>query len=48
MGQVTIYLDDAHEARLRKVAEDAGMPVSRWVAALIEQYTRTEWYAKAQ
>ncbi len=48
MAQVTIYLDEAHERRLRKAAEDAGMPVSRWVAALIERYTRTEWPAEVR
>jgi hypothetical protein len=46
MAQVTIYLDDSHERRLRKAAKDAGIPVSRWVAALIERYTRTEWPAE--
>jgi hypothetical protein len=43
MGQVTIYLDDQNERRLRNAAEAAGMPVSRWVASLIEQSGRTEW-----
>lgn len=46
MAQVTIYLDDTHERRLRKAAADAGIPVSRWVAALIDQHTRTEWPAE--
>ncbi|TVQ24494.1 MAG: CopG family transcriptional regulator [Spirochaetaceae bacterium] len=48
MGQVTIYLDDAHEQRLRKAAESAGVPVSRWLAALVEQHTRTEWPAEVR
>lgn len=48
MAQVTIYLDDTHEQRLRNAAKDAGMPVSRWVAALIERYTRTEWPAEVR
>jgi len=43
MGQVTIYLDDEHEQRMRKAAADTGQPVSRWVAALIEEKTRTQW-----
>jgi len=43
MGQVTIYLDDENEQRLRSAAAAAGMPVSRWVAALIQEKTRTEW-----
>lgn len=43
MGQITIYLDDQNERRLRNAAEAAGMPVSRWVASLIEQRGLTEW-----
>jgi len=43
MGQVTIYLDDESERRLKSAAAAAGVPVSRWVAALIESKTRTEW-----
>lgn len=48
MGQITIYLDENHEKRLRKAAGEAGVPVSRWVAALIEQHTRTEWPASVR
>lgn len=43
MGQVTIYLDDEHERRLRRAAKSAGVPVSRWVARLVEESTRNEW-----
>ena len=43
MGQVTIYLDDNNERRLKSAAEAAGMPVSRWVANLIQEKTRTQW-----
>ncbi|MDZ7804425.1 hypothetical protein [Thiohalophilus sp.] len=43
MGQVTIYLDDDNERRLKSAAEAAGMPVSRWVASLIQEKTRTHW-----
>ncbi|MFP4377730.1 MAG: hypothetical protein ACLFP4_11860 [Spirochaetales bacterium] len=42
-GQITIYLDKDIEQRLRKAARDAGIPVSRCVASVIEQHTRTEW-----
>ena len=48
MAQVTIYLDESHEQRLRKAAADAGIPVSRWVAALIERHTRMEWPAEVR
>jgi len=43
MGQVTIYLDDEHERRMRRAAAEAGQPVSRWVAGLIKDETRTHW-----
>jgi len=40
MGQVTIYLDDENEKRLKAAAKAAGVPVSRWVASLVEEKTR--------
>ncbi len=43
MGQVTIYLDDENEKRLKAAAKAAGMPVSRWVSSLVEEKTRTVW-----
>lgn len=43
MGQVTIYLDDEHERRMRQAAAEAGQPVSRWVAGLIKEQARTHW-----
>lgn len=43
MGQITIYLDDESERSLRKAAGAAGIPVSRWVAGLIREKTRTQW-----
>lgn len=43
MGQVTIYLDKETEQRLKSAAAAAKMPVSRWVAALVRDKTRTRW-----
>ena len=43
MGQVTIYLDDAHEKQMRIAARAAGLPVSRWLAKLVEEKTRNGW-----
>jgi hypothetical protein len=43
MAQVTIYLDPDTEHRLRAAASDAGLSVSRWIAELIEERTRTQW-----
>jgi hypothetical protein len=41
--QVTIYLDDAAERRLRAAARKSRVSVSRWVADLVESRTRTDW-----
>ncbi len=43
MGQVTIYLDDETEQRLKSAAAAAKMPVSRWIAKLVKDKTRTQW-----
>jgi type VI protein secretion system component VasK len=43
MGQVTIYLDDESEKRLKSAAKAAGVPVSRWVAQIVREKTRTVW-----
>lgn len=46
MAQVTIYLDDAAEKRVKAAARKAGVSVSRWVAELVENRTRMEWPAE--
>jgi hypothetical protein len=43
MGQITVYLDDENEKRLRTAAKKAGVPVSRWVASLVQEKIRAEW-----
>lgn len=43
MGQITIYLDDETEHRLKSAAAAAKIPVSRWIAALVRDKTRTQW-----
>jgi len=43
MGQVTIYLDDENEKRLKAAAKAAGVPVSRWVASLVEKRAGAVW-----
>lgn len=43
MGQVTIYLDDQKEKRVKAAAKAAGMPVSRWIATLVEEKTCAVW-----
>jgi hypothetical protein len=43
MGQVTLYLDPETEMKLKSAAKAAGVSQSRWVAALIQQKTASEW-----
>lgn len=43
MGQVTIYVDDDGEQRLKAAAKAAGVSVSRWVARAVREKTRKEW-----
>jgi hypothetical protein len=46
VAQITIYLDSAAERRVKAAARKAGVSVSRWVADLVENRTRTEWPAE--
>lgn len=43
MAQVTIYLDDETEERMKRAAEEAGVSRSRWVAEAIRERTATTW-----
>ncbi len=43
MGQVTLYLDNETEEKMRTAAKAAGVSQSRWVADLIRDKTATEW-----
>lgn len=43
MGQVTLYLDNETEDRMKTAAKAAGISQSRWVADLIREKTATEW-----
>ncbi len=48
MAQVTIYLDDDAARRVKAAARKSGVSVSRWVAELVENRTRTVWPAEAR
>ena len=48
MAQVTIYLDDAAERRVRAAARRSKVSVSRWLAELVESRVRTEWPPKVR
>ena len=43
MGQVTIYVDDELETKLKTEAKAAGVSVSRWVSQIIQQQTENHW-----
>lgn len=46
MAQVTIYLDEPTAAAMRRAAAMAGVSVSRWIAALVQEHTATQWPAE--
>ena len=48
MAQITIYLDDEHDSRLRAAAKAEGVSASRWIAQLIEDKTRSDWPANVR
>lgn len=43
MAQVTIYLDEETEERMKRAAEEAGISRSRWVADAIREKTSITW-----
>lgn len=43
MGQVTIYLDNSIETKMKEAAKSSRVSVSKWVAGIIEEKTATEW-----
>jgi predicted transcriptional regulator len=45
MAQLTLYLDDELETRLRAAARAANLSQSRWVANLIAEKLHNEWPA---
>lgn len=48
MGQVTIYLDDESEKRVKAAAKKAGISVSRWLAMLVHENAHTVWPESVQ
>ncbi len=48
MGQITIYLDDAEEQRVKTAARKSKLSVSRWIAQVVESRTRREWPPEAR
>ncbi|MCK5851194.1 MAG: CopG family transcriptional regulator [Kiritimatiellae bacterium] len=43
MGQVTIYLDDQIEIKMKSAAKSASLSLSKWVAGIIEAKIASEW-----
>ena len=43
MGQITIYLEDATEKKMRERAQAEKLSQSKWIARLIEEKTRDQW-----
>ena len=43
MGQITIYLDNETEAKLKKAAKAGRTSVSKWVTSMIQDHIKNEW-----
>ena len=43
MGQVTIYLDDNTERKMRNMVEKSGISKGKYIAQLIREKTATTW-----
>lgn len=43
MGQVTIYLEDSIEAKMRAAAKARNLSQSKWIALLVKEKTSDEW-----
>ena len=43
MGQVTIYLEDMIETKMRSAAKSMHLSQSKWIANLIETKVNNEW-----
>lgn len=43
MAKIMMYLDEQTEGLMRKAAQRAGLPYSRWVAGLIHAAARDSW-----
>lgn len=43
MGQVTIYLEDSIEYKMKSAAKSANKSISKWIAGVIEAKVANEW-----
>ncbi len=43
MGQVTIYLEDDIERKMKDAAKSARLSKSKWIARLIKEQVSNEW-----
>jgi hypothetical protein len=43
MGQVTIYLDNEIENKMKKAAKTSHLSVSKWISKIIKDKISTEW-----
>lgn len=43
MGQVTIYLEDRIERKMKSAAKSDKLSISKWIAGVIEEKVSNEW-----
>ena len=48
MGQITIYLDEELEKKVRTASENGKVSRSRWIADVIRKHLEDEWPAEVR
>mgnify|MGYP005865868015 CR=1 FL=1 len=43
MAQVTIYMDSSLEAKIKEVAKQSGLSISKFIAKTLEQKVQNSW-----
>lgn len=43
MAQVTIYMDNNLEEKVKKMAQATGVSISKFIATILEQKVKTNW-----
>ena len=43
MAQVTIYMDNSLETKIKEVAKQSGLSISKFIATTLEQKVQSSW-----
>jgi len=48
MSQVTIYMNESIEKKVKELAKSMNMSISKYITTLLEEKTNTEWSSEVQ